>query len=210
MQKIEKQHQKIISFLFKDSLPNNNLLFWNQAYLEILKLISISLIETNEIKEEAKTARQAFIETLKSIESSDPQKESLRWQFFTGTNNWQENDQTWEEVNKTTSIGIAFLPADRFGNFNKADNLKNLDPDIVIAIYNYMYTEQCPELGNINLPSRINNDQVNNKSDIKSILKVENKTPSWIGQSNVANGLMHYLFEFYCTNPSRTPPDKQD
>ena len=190
LQKIEKQHQKIISFLFKDSLPNNNLLFWNQAYLEILKLISISLIETKEIKEEAKTARQAFIETLKSIESSDPQKESLRWQFFTGINDWQTNDDKWEEINKEANIGTALAQADSFGNYDKKDGISNISPLLVIAIYHFIYTNNCPLLNNI----EFRKTDTNEKDEFIKKITINGAPCEWLEKP--LYGLKYFLFKF--------------
>ena len=190
LQKIEKQHQKIISFLFKDSIPDNNPILWNQAYLEILKLTSINLIEIKEIKEEAETARQAFIETLKSIESSDPKKESLRWQFYTGIDDWQTNDDEWEEINKEANIGTAFSQADRFGNFNKKDGISNISPLHVIAVYHFIYTNNCPLLDNI----EFRKIDPNGKDEFIKNITINGAPCEWLGKPLYV--LKHFLFEF--------------
>ena len=190
LQKIEKQHQKIISFLFKDSIPNNNPILWNQAYLEILKLTSINLIEIKEIKEEAETARQAFIETLKSIESSDPKKESLRWQFYTGIDDWHKNHDTWEEILSYKNIGSATSPSDEFGNHDKKNSISNISPLHVIAVYHFIYTNNCPLLDNI----EFRKIDPNGKDEFIKNITINGAPCEWLGKP--LYGLKHFLFEF--------------
>lgn len=199
LQKIEKQHQKIVSFLFKGDLPNNNQASWNQAYLEILKLVSIDLIETKEEKKEAERARQAFIETLRSIESSDPEKVSLRWQFFTGINDWQTNQDTWEKVFSNTNIGSAASTPDQFGNYDKKNGISNISPLHVIAIYHFIYTNNCPLLDNIKFPKNDPND----KDEFIKNITINGAPCEWVGKP--LYGLTHFLFEFKISTRGNKP-----
>lgn len=194
LQKIEKQHTKIISFLFKMDLPSNDRMLWYKAYLELRKLHSIELIKTLEIKEEAESDRSVFIEQLRSIEKSDPVKTSLRWQFFTGVTNWQTNNETWEEIYRKENIGAAFLQADDFDNYDKKDNVKNLSPYHTLAVYHFIHTGRCPDADDIELP-KIETAPSNKKELIAKIL-IDGISPEWLHHSGY-EGLIHYLFEFY-------------
>ncbi|MEL0612294.1 hypothetical protein [Marinomonas arenicola] len=194
LQKIEKQHQKIISFLFKNDLPNNDRILWYKAYLELQKLHAIDSIETPEIREEAESDRSVFIEQLKSIEKSDPVKTSLRWQFFTGVSDWQTNNDAWKEIRGKANIGNSFAQADNFGNYDKKDGVQSLSPYHIIAVYHFLYTGITPKIDSIEFPS-IKNELRNKKELIAKIL-IYGISPEWLHHSGY-EGLIHYLFEFY-------------
>jgi len=191
LQKIEKQHQKIISFLFKNDLPNNDRILWYKAYLELQKLHAIDSIETHEIREEAESDRSVFIEQLKSIEKSDPVKTSLRWQFFTGVSDWQTNNDAWKEIRGKANIGTAFLQADVFGNYDKKDDLNAIDPRVIVAIYHFSHTGSCPEIEKIELPNMLS------KAELIQKIRISGKSPEWMKRFEGSEGLSHYLFEFY-------------
>ncbi|MEP3350605.1 MAG: hypothetical protein ABJN96_11745 [Marinomonas sp.] len=198
LQKIERQHEKIISFLLKNNLPNNTPTQWGNAYIELLKLTSIDSIETQEIREEAQSKRNAFIEELKLILiDGDPEKQSLRWQFFTGITDWQTNDNEWKEINKEANIGSAFAQADRFGNYDKKDSINSLSPLHALAVYHFIYTGQCPKIDSIEFPTSQNKPK--NKTEFTQQIKIDGVTAEWLlnDPGNKLNGLIHYLFEFY-------------
>jgi len=196
--KIEKQHLKILSLLLKNDEPNNNHTLWRKAYLELQKLHSIDLVETNEIREEAKKERDHFIEKLKSILlDGDPEMESLRWQFFTGIKHWQKSNETWDQIQKKVNIGSAFLHSDNFGNYYKKDGVSSLSPLHALAVYHFIYTGQCPKIDSIEFPTSQNKPK--NKTEFTQQIKVDGVTAEWLlnDPGDKLNGLIHYLFEFY-------------
>lgn len=195
LQKIEKQHLKILSFMLKNDEPNNNRTMWNKAYLELQKLHSIDLVETNEIKEEAKKEREDCIEQLKSILlDGDPEMESLRWQFFTGTKHWQNNHETWDQIQKKVNIGSAFLHQDHFGNYYKKDGVKNISPYHALAIYNFIYAGKCPSEDDIKFPTI--DTAPKTKAELTRSILIDGISPTWLNDYG-NEGLIYYLFEFY-------------
>lgn len=191
LQKIERQHEKIISFLLKNNLPNNTPTQWRNAYIELLKLTSVNSIETQEIREEAQSKRNAFIEELKLILiDGDPKKQSLRWQFFTGIPDWQTNDDEWKEINKEANIGSALAQADRFGNYDKKDSISNISPLLVIAIYHFIYTNNCPLLDHIEFRKIDPND----KDEFIKNITINGAPCEWLEKP--LYGFKYFLFKF--------------
>lgn len=196
LKKIEKQHRKIIGFLVNNNLAINTRSKWGKAYIELLNLSSISSIETQDIKDEAQSERDAFMEELKLILiDGDPEKQSLRWQFFTGVTDWQTNNDGWGKISKKANIGNAFGQADSFGNYDKKDSIHNLSPYHIIAVYHFLYTGIIPKVEYIKFPNV--KDELRNKKELMEKITIQETSPKWLQEHEKLDGLIYFLFNFY-------------
>ncbi|WP_417528728.1 hypothetical protein [Marinomonas shanghaiensis] len=186
----------ILELLFSGQKALNLRKNWIKAYQTLSSLKSIDLIENNEVKQEAIRIKLRFQNKLKDLlDAADPEKQSLRWQFFTGITDWQTNNDSWEKISKKSNIGNAFAQADCFGNYDKKDSINNLSPEHVIAVYHFLYTGITPNISSIELPI-IDKTKITKREFVKQV-KIGGVTPEWLSNhsEHEPNGLIHYLFE---------------
>ena len=195
IEEIKADFDEVLTLLFfgADTLNIRN--NWQYAYEILTNLKSTDLLNIDNSKNEFKRVKQRFQKKLqRRFNDADPEMESLRWQFFTGVKHWQNNHETWDQIQKKVNIGSAFLHQDHFGNYYKKDGVKNISPYHALAIYNFIYAGKCPSEDDIKFPTI--DTAPKTKAELTRSILIDGISPTWLNDYG-NEGLIYYLFKFY-------------
>ena len=155
-------------------------------------------LKKNHLKENAKLEVDRWKKKfLLHLEQGDPKKSSLRMQFFTGLEEWQDNEDTLNKIieSKKKNIGSSFSKSDAFGNTNKNTGICNIAIENIITVYAFMlgYEEIKVE-------------------DLKKVWIVEPEKHKHIWPKDHCRGFHRFFLDFFeetKTNSKQTNPTPQ-
>ncbi|WP_417552709.1 hypothetical protein [Marinomonas fungiae] len=203
LRQIKEQHQNVITTLAPSSQITNNREAWQSVYDQLKCLKPVDQIKDEAIKKEAEQHRTQFKEDLKMyLRDSDPEKESLRWQFFTGYEYWEGCEGNWKALKPKVTMYSTRSEPDKFGNSTKT-YFTNICPNVAVAIFHYAHEEDIPLLENIKIEASpdFNSDDVIGPKKLTEMIKcnINSKVPDWSHDLKMQppTGLLYFLGCYY-------------
>lgn len=200
---IKEQHCQILSTLAPNSKLSNHRDAWQKVYRELIALTTIEIIPDRKLREEAEQHRTKFRENLKMyLRDSDPKKESLRWQFFTGYEYWENSDDNWKALKPKVTMYSSLSKHDNFGNSDR-EFLTNIYPEVAVAIFHYAHVGEISLLENIKIEvsPEFNSDDVIAPKKLTKMIKcnINSKVPYWshVLKMEPPTGLLYFLGSYY-------------
>ena len=176
------------SFIYDEDMesPINKRENWSLAS-DSIKLADkhYNNLKKNHLKENAKLEVDKWKKMfLVHLEQGDPKKSSLRMQFFTGLKEWQNNNDSMDELikNEKLNIGSSFNKFDEFGNTDKGGGINNIAIENIITVYAFMlgYEEIKVE-------------------DLKKVWIVEPEKHNHIWPKDSCKGFHRFFLDFFKT-----------
>ena len=194
LRQIQEQHHNVVTTLAPSSQITNKREAWQSVYDQLKCLKPLDQIKDEAIKKEAEQHRAKFKEDLgKYLRDSDPEKESLRWQFFTGYEYWKNCEADWETLKPNLIINSTSSQPDQFGNYPKK-NFTDIDPYIVIATFQFAHTGLLPEREDIEIRevSKFNPKEQISRQSPQIIFEIQKEQPEW-AKSQPPLGLLYFI-----------------